>query len=1071
MLFFVLFVSHCPVFGAGTDGADKDNSSKLLATSDTTAAGDNLGRGNTHFSRGELLLKQGLQDSAVTAYETALEYYLKADDSFSQGNALLRIGEVAVRKGDSARALAVFTRCLACYEKSGNSAALANIHASLANLATIMGDAALKQGKYSEALHHFNKGLEYAGRDTSDAALLHREKASALIGLKEADRARESIAAALTIYEKIGDFSACATLHKMLGELYFRGGDYPEAINSFARAESLFRRLGDWSGAGNALRRMGDCFFFGGKTAQALENYEAALSLFSKTNDVRGQAGIFRVSGEIFLQQGASTRALQQFGKALGLFEQTGDVAGMKAAYRGQADALMRMGDKAKALELQAKSDALANSADNLLERANKARVQADIYFRAGDNDMAMEWYGNALTLYRNAKDLSGEGNVIRAFGDVHVQVGDYELALQKYAAALPILEKTGDQSGQGNIYLMQGYIANMQGDSNQALQLFARALGLFDVSRNQPGRINVMKSQADVHAARLDFDKATSLYQSVLDFYTSAGDLESQAYTLFGMAQIAVREGQKEKALQLYENALALLEKIRTQTGFSRLKKKFMDKIYDLYEEAVVFMIRNNFSVEAMRNAEAMKARVFIDQLAEGQVDIKNGEPPAAREKRESLEAELAALERKIAAVTRSGESGASLHSLVKLRAETEKELDALTVNLRVINPLYASVRYPQPVPVKELQQKILNSDETLLEFFVSSEGVYCFVVTVNSLTAVKLPLARKELEQLSKDLLDTVAKGPSRTSSQFEDIAATFYERLLAPLEKLIHNNTVIIVPDGVLAKVPFEILCRRDRQHSRFFLELNPIKYFQSATLLALQRSTFRKEKFSNSFIGFGDPVYDYTSPEGNRSADVPQAALSLPDASLPRLEASGKEIKAISEIFEAENLPATVLLQGKANRKHAMSGEMKEYGFIHFAAHGVKYAGYQAIALSRSLSPPDSGLLTISDIMSSSYEKSRIVVLSACQSGLGIFDRGEGITGLTRAVMYSGSPAAVVSLWNVADSATMSLMENFYENAVSKKMKLDQALRSAKLAMINSGNLRHPIFWGAFVMYGD
>jgi CHAT domain-containing protein len=495
------------------------------------------------------------------------------------------------------------------------------------------------------------------------------------------------------------------------------------------------------------------------------------------------------------------------------------------------------------------------------------------------------------------------------------------------------------------------------------------------------------------------------------------------------------------------------------------------MEKVYDLYEEAVVFMIRSNFPAEAMRSAESMKARVFADQLAEGQFEIKNAEAPEVKARRNELESRIAELDMKLSENLRGGEARAALDLLRRARIEAERALDSLDIKLRASNPLYASVHYPEPISVEELQNKILQHDETLLEFFVSAEGVYCFVVTANSLNSITLPLTRRELEQMSKKLLDSVMLGPSRSSDTFDESASALYDRLLRPLEKMIAHNTVVIVPDGILTRVPFEILLRKDNDRRQSFLRFNAVKYFQSATLLGLQRIKFRKEKFSSSFIGFGDPLYNHNSAEATQTDGASNTTMDLLAKSLVRLEASGKEIQAISEIFEADNRPAKVLLREKASRRNAMADEMKEYGFIHFAAHGVKAGSYQAIALSRTSSASDAGMLSIGDIMSCSYDKSRLVVLSACQSGLGTFDRGEGVTGLTRAVMYSGSPAAVVSLWSVEDRATMTLMENFYENVIAKKMELGQALRSAKLAMIKSDRYSHPLFWGAFVMYGE
>ena len=145
-------------------------------------------------------------------------------------------------------------------------------------------------------------------------------------------------------------------------------------------------------------------------------------------------------------------------------------------------------------------------------------------------------------------------------------------------------------------------------------------------------------------------------------------------------------------------------------------------------------------------------------------------------------------------------------------------------------------------------------------------------------------------------------------------------------------------------------------------------------------------------------------------------------------------------------------------------------MRDYGYIHFSAHGILDAKFQAIALSQIPGDSEDGFLTLNEIMDSRYH-AHLVVLSACRTGLGRMERGEGVTGLTRAVMYAGSPAVVVSLWSVDDTGTMDLMVRFYINLLAKKMSKREALRTAKLKMLKNGRYRHPFFWSAFVMYGE
>jgi CHAT domain-containing protein len=97
--------------------------------------------------------------------------------------------------------------------------------------------------------------------------------------------------------------------------------------------------------------------------------------------------------------------------------------------------------------------------------------------------------------------------------------------------------------------------------------------------------------------------------------------------------------------------------------------------------------------------------------------------------------------------------------------------------------------------------------------------------------------------------------------------------------------------------------------------------------------------------------------------------------------------------------------------------------------------------------------------------------KLVVLSGCRTGSGKMERAEGVTGLTRAVMYAGTPAVVSSLWRVDDQATKKLMVTFYRNMLEKNLDKTEALRQAKLELLKNPKYYSPLFWSAFVMYGE
>jgi CHAT domain-containing protein len=255
---------------------------------------------------------------------------------------------------------------------------------------------------------------------------------------------------------------------------------------------------------------------------------------------------------------------------------------------------------------------------------------------------------------------------------------------------------------------------------------------------------------------------------------------------------------------------------------------------------------------------------------------------------------------------------------------------------------------------------------------------------------------------------------------------------------------------------------------------------VKYIQSASVLALLRTHGSAAQTKERFIGFGDPVYDYesfkigkqegaVSLSGREGSGISKTRYAWLGGILSRLEASGDEIRDIKQLFQEKKMTGNIFLREEAREDYAKGSEMEQYGYIHFSMHGIVTPGLQAVIFSQIPGTADDGLLTVNEIMNLRYN-ARLVVLSACETGLGRIERGEGVTGLTRAVMYAGSSAAVVSLWNVDDNGTRELMKQFYKNIIQKKTGKAKALREAKQELLKTP-YRHPLFWAAFVMYGE
>ncbi|MGD2087479.1 MAG: CHAT domain-containing protein [Candidatus Aminicenantes bacterium] len=449
------------------------------------------------------------------------------------------------------------------------------------------------------------------------------------------------------------------------------------------------------------------------------------------------------------------------------------------------------------------------------------------------------------------------------------------------------------------------------------------------------------------------------------------------------------------------------------------------------------------------------------------------------------------------------------------------ESQFEDLLIKIRLENPLYASVNYPQPITVRDLQTDVLKKGETLLSFFISPVKAYAFIVSKEKFKVKQLKVKENEIKRYVDRYLHSIKENNTNDMNRF---GSKLYEKLFKPLEKYLKKNRdIIIVPSGKLETIPFESLIVRKKKsgYPVFLLEKYLLKYLQSASLLSVLRKHYRRDRYSRSFIGFGDPVYDYENfqqgkPEqgsmknfATESTEVTESVFSregtqndakekrLSSVSsvssvaiekeikeihrqryaraggiMDRLPHSGEEIKTIARLFEKKSLKSVVHLREQAAEEKAKAANMKDFDYIHFSCHGLLNDDFQSLVLSQlpAEKSKEDGYFTLNEIMNCDYH-AKLVVLSACETGLGKMYKGEGVTGLTRAVMYAGTPAVVASLWKVDDIATKELMVYFYRNMLEKNMDKVEALRQAKLELLKNKNYRSPLFWSAFVMYGE
>lgn len=1037
---------------------------------------------------------------ALKLYEAAMPLARESENDVLIAGSYEGNGDTAFYQGSPTNALLMYNRAAEIYSRTKSGIHRGIIERKMADVHSQIGDGATAQKL-------IDSSLKIISREKSplEEGHVYRSMAYAAMRLRDNKTARGALELALARYKAASYEAGEADVYRASGDIDLKTGEVEDAREHYKNAQALYKKTGFIVGEAYTLKGFADIAYFSGNNDEALETYKRVLEMFRSAGYPLGQADTLRRMGQLSLRRGNVAAVSEAYETALPIYRQLREPVGQADIYKGLGDIGYYNRNFSRALEMYDRALPLYVSANEPLGQGNVQRSFGDIYFYAGDYPRALQYYENALRLYVRANSPLGQANTYRTMGEAYLRLKKIDHALAMFNSAMAIYKKIREPIGQGDIYKTLGEIYLERGNKMGALDMFREALRLVTAANSLVDQGHAYQGIGDVFLSAGDFERADQNYNLALGLYGQMQDMESQGVVLLKKASVAARKDDVEEAIRLYDAGLAKFEQVRSQAAFSELKRSYMEKIYDHYEGAALYVIEKDRGEKALQYIEAMKARMFLDQLAEARVDLEKGVDADVKKERDLLENQIVMLTRRL-----TEENQAKVpdrKAIEQLRSDAnaaQEKLDALRRDIRYKNPLYASVEYPQPILAKKLQDAVLKENEVLLEYFMAKKGVWCLVIGKNELTIVKLPAQYGELTSRVQKMLGNI-RGIQRGERLRNDLPAELYDMLVKPVEEYIDGKTLIIVPQGILAYLPFEALMTTGKDGEKIFMiEKYPLAYIQSGTVLGVLRSQHSTENTRGGFVGFGDPVYDFkeyiaetgaekketaageTGEDGRAADEKVKAPQDLsPGAvfmkteylrsggTLTRLKGTAEEVEAINSIYEKTGANHQVYVRIDAREEKAKSPDMAQYSYIHFSTHGILQPGFQAIALSQIPSDKEDGFLTLGEIMNTRFN-ARLVVLSACETGLGELSNAEGVTGLTRAVMYAGSPAALVSLWSVADEPTRDLMTAFYDGLIRKEKTKLEALRDAKLSLLKDtkpGAYNHPFFWSAFVMYGE
>ncbi|TRZ92879.1 CHAT domain-containing protein [bacterium] len=909
------------------------------------------------------------------------------------------------------------------------------------------------------------------------------------------------------------------------GDRLRRQGEYDKSATVLSQCLEVSRKEGQAVLELDSLLSLGLVYWNTGKLQESSEYYEKALALAQKVSDKKKEEmssaflKIFRLyqEGKDFRSSKQLNMAINRFQEAIALSREIKSPDHEAKCLRQFSVLYWDQADYKKFFKLNELAVKLSISIGNKKEEGRCLNNLGLYYWKIDNYASALSSYEASLEIAKKEKNALDQADTLHNMGIIWAYLGNYEKALDHLTKAYNLDQKLFDKANLakdyntiGMAFIKKGFLSDNKEDFNKALsyfsdslklakeakdkkliiqvlnnigsakshqQLYSEALEYLELALSQAKETNdnnslgmLLNNIGIVYFNRGNYEESTRYYQKAIDVALgiNGGDILWEAY--LEIANSLKNQKRYEEAINNYENSIRVIEEIRYNSVQEELKASYLgsEKRIDAYQNLIDLLAtldiddnEKKHGIEAFNYLEKAKARGFLDSLEVSEVNVSQGVNFKLVNLEKEIMREISQLYTKLLMPGLIPEDKARITEQLKT---FEEKLDTLKREIRTTSPAYAGLKYPEIISLDEAK-RMADAGTAFFAYTVGKDRSYGFVLRKDDFRIFRAP-ARKVLQ----DQVAEYRKAISDKDNRDFGLGRVLFEELVLPgLTK--GTKRIVFVPDDILNLLPFETLISDDRKE-RWLVQDYAIAYVPS--LSSLRELNIRKKGLRSQpkkdLLAFGDPYYGSNEEDvRGQGSDIFQDFYSNPSLNFFRLKYSGLETRGIASLFKASRTDA--FQRENATEDRLKSEPLTDYRIIHFATHGLiddKKPARSSIILSLDQDPAEDGFLQMREVFDLKMNAD-LVVLSACQTGLGQFIRGEGIEGMSRAFFYAGSSSVLMSLWAVNDQATYQLMERFYRHLKSSENPMN-ALRRAKLEMIGSKVLSHPYYWAGFILNG-
>jgi CHAT domain-containing protein/tetratricopeptide (TPR) repeat protein len=761
--------------------------------------------------------------------------------------------------------------------------------------------------------------------------------------------------------------------------------------------------------------------------------YEEAASYFKDALDVYGQIGsdrIIRSTQEyagIMKIKGEYNKAIQYLEFALDQAKQYNKPMALAASYNDLATVYNRMKFYDKAIDnlIEAKN-IYAQYPDNSKAVSNKAGVLINLsssYIKLDDYLPSIENALLAEQISRELADKDYQAKALNNMGVCYKRITDYRKAEEAFLHSMQIRLDLNDHYAAAECYNNLGDVYQLEGDMDKAIKHYYAAVEMIIADAPEVNRI------AAINPENL---KNASNKTQLLGYFSDLG----KGWNNY--ANLSSNPEHLNNALATFLVADQLIDLMRQEHTVQESKLFWRSQTRPIYERALEICYQLEDEERAFYFLEKSKAVLLLDALVED--DAKSVIPEALIEEEQALQSTLneAKVKLESASWSQSEEMADARQQLI----EAQEALDLFTASLENDYPQYHALKYQtEVISLESAKNDLLKPGEALLSYFYGDQALYMLKIeNTGSVRYIKLTID-DDLEQAITQYLDLFATSTKRRNpdlAMYKNVAQKLFQKIYQPVYNEA-DKAVLIIPDGQLAFIPFDALLTDEEGLSfnmlNYLIKEQMIWYAWSASVLGMQQELEVKYKtVAHIAPGF---------QKGQRGL-------------APLLMESSANLKALGT-FQAQEEELASL----SNFKSIAS----ESSILNLFTH--------ANTGSDSL-PPRVEFIDSSLLLSELYIlpiQAELVVLGACETGIGQVVEGEGVMSLARGFAHAGAASLVASLWNVNDQQTAKLLDYFYANLKRGATKAE-ALHEAKLAFIeNEDEIILPAQWAAFVLLGD